>query len=137
MRKCIMETYRYWQFRFLLKQLLIACGVCFGLERKGCYFCKLSPKFEPYGCLVGNFNFLRASHRPFTFSWLMLFSYQLVHVRVSLSLGLEINTHFSSSVPSYSFLLCYTDITVCAGYSLLPFSLVPLWWVGSLAAPLA
>lgn len=70
-----------------LKTFLIACGVCFHLERKGCYFCKLSPRFESCRCLVVTSNSLRAPHRPFPFSWLILFSYQVVHVQVCPSLN--------------------------------------------------
>lgn len=87
MALCNGNKYRYWHFRCPLKTWPIACGVCFGLERKGCCFCKLSPKFEPCGCLVVTFNSLRAPQRLFTFFWLILFSYQVVHVRVSLSLS--------------------------------------------------
>lgn len=57
------------------------------MERKDCYFCKPSPKFELCGCLVLTFNSLRAPHRLFTSSCLILFSYQVVHVRVCLSLN--------------------------------------------------
>lgn len=57
-------------------------------------FCKLSPKFETYERLVRNFNSLWALYRPFTVSQMIIFSYQVVHVSVFLSLDLEINTLF-------------------------------------------